>query len=68
MGNTNYSKFVETIMKIIKLTKGLETIVSDEDYDYLNQYTWYAAKVKEEYYAAKTHQEALNILLYLCIK
>ena len=33
-------------MKTIPITKGRETIVDDEDYDYLNQWKWHA---KEEY-------------------
>jgi hypothetical protein len=31
-------------MKIIQLTKGLSTIVDDEDHEYLNQWKWYCSK------------------------
>lgn len=31
-------------MKIIKLSKKYETIVDDEDYEYLNQWKWYTFK------------------------
>ncbi len=32
-------------MKIIELTQGHQTIVSDEDYEWLNQWKWYACDV-----------------------
>ncbi len=41
-------------MKVIELTKGQVTIVDDEDYEYLNQWKWFAAKRKHGYYAAKS--------------
>lgn len=40
-------------MKIIFLTKGLFTLVDDEDY-YLNQWKWQAIKSKKTYYAMRT--------------
>jgi len=40
-------------MKIIALTKGLSVQVDDEDYDYLNQWKWFAKKRKHTYYAVR---------------
>ncbi len=43
------------IMKEIKLgKKDLFTLVDDEDYDYLNQFKWYAKKNRHTYYARRT--------------
>ncbi len=39
--------------KIIKLTKGLETIVDDEDYEVLSKYSWYVIKKSNTYYAVR---------------
>lgn len=45
-------------MKTIKLTKGYETIVSDSDYEYLNQWTWYAnVKRKGRTYAYRNRDK-----------
>ena len=35
-------------MKIISLTRGLQTIVDDEDYDFLMQWKWRALKAKRK--------------------
>ena len=41
-------------MKLIKLTRGLFAQVDDEDYEYLNQFNWYAAKGHNTPYAMRT--------------
>lgn len=40
-------------MKTIPLTKGLFTIVDDEDFEILNQYKWYALNSSNKIYAAR---------------
>ena len=39
--------------KIIPLTQGKVAIVDDEDYEYLNQFKWYADKNTNTFYAAR---------------
>ncbi len=41
-------------MKKISLTQGKVTLVDDIDYEYLNQWKWYAAKDGNTFYAIRT--------------
>ena len=41
------------IMKEIQLTKGQVVLVDDEDFEYLNQYKWYADKGSSTFYAKR---------------
>ena len=43
-------------MRKIKLTKGKYAIVDDKDYEWLNQWKWYAQKGGRTYYAARKMQ------------
>jgi hypothetical protein len=40
-------------MRTIKLTLGQVTTVDDDDFEYLNQFSWFARKDKNTYYAAR---------------
>ncbi len=40
-------------MKKIPLTRGMEALVDDEDFDRLNQFKWYAMNAKGRQYAAR---------------
>jgi hypothetical protein len=42
-------------MKEIQLTKGMSTLVDDEDFNYLNQWKWYAHNRRNKYYAARSN-------------
>jgi len=61
-------------MKTIQLTKGKITLVDNDDYEYLNQFNWYAADGANTYYARRQiriggnkrityhmHREILNV-------
>jgi hypothetical protein len=52
-------------MKEIKLTQGKFAIVDNEDYEYLNQFKWYAYKHRNTFYAKyksiRMHRLILNI-------
>lgn len=39
-------------MKIISLSRGLVTVVDDEDFDYLMRWVWHAMKSRNRFYAA----------------
>jgi len=41
-------------MKEIKLTQGKVALVDDQDYEYLNQFKWYALKAVSTYYATRS--------------
>lgn len=40
-------------MKEIKLTRGMVTLVDDLDFEWLNQWKWYAAKQGKKFYASR---------------
>jgi hypothetical protein len=40
-------------MKEIQLTQGKVALVDDEDYEYLNQWKWYANKLGNKFYAVR---------------
>ena len=40
-------------MRLIKLSQGLSTMVDDKDFEALNEFKWFAQKVKNTFYAGR---------------
>ena len=55
-------------MKTITLTHNLETMVDDEDYNWLNQWKWHASRSRSGFYAARhsprKHYKRYTILMH----
>lgn len=51
------------IMKEIKLTRGLTTLVDDEDFNFLMQWKWHALKDKNTYYVKNKNQGLMHRLI-----
>ena len=47
-------------MKMIKLTQNKVALVDDEDFDYLNQWKWFAHKSHNTYYAVRNGTQINN--------
>jgi len=47
-------------MKEIKLTQDKVALVDDDDFEYLNQWKWYAQRCKKTYYAARRDYSKIN--------
>lgn len=52
-------------MREIKLTQGKFALVDDEDYEYLNQFKWYAHKAGDTYYAARVIYTPERQIIYM---
>ena len=63
-----YIFLINGTMKEIKLTQGKVALVDDEDYNYLNQWKWYALKRKgrryDRWYAARISSERNHIYMH----
>jgi|SRR6188768_735071 len=54
-------------MKEVQLTQGKVALVDDQDYDFLNQFKWYAKKdpFAKTYYAARNNPEVKGLLILM---
>ena len=48
--------------RLIRLTQGQFAVVDDDDFEWLNQYEWYAVKEDRSYYAARTIYEKGRVI------
>lgn len=55
-------------MKKIVLTKGQYAIVDDEDFEYLNQWKWFASKDHNTFYANRRHGKTIMQMHRLLMK
>lgn len=53
LSTVNEAGFFYDIMKEIKLTQGQVALVDDENFEYLNQWKWFAHKGKNTFYAER---------------
>ena len=54
-------------MKTIPLSRGLEAIVDDEDYEWLSQWKWYALKSPGTYYVVREEKKGSFIYMHRLI-
>ncbi len=54
-------------MKLIPLTQGKFAQVDDEDYEYLNQFKWFAHKSKRTFYAEHTDKKGKTLKMHRVI-
>jgi hypothetical protein len=56
---------IQGTMKEIPLTQGKVAIVSEEDYEFLNQWKWYALKNGYEFYAARRGRQSEKVTVQM---